>query len=131
MAWLFGWLMFSVVAGAIAGSKGRSGFGYFLLSLLLSPVVGVLLAIGLPGIKPAPAIMASDNRVKCPECRELVLADARKCKHCGSALTPESDLSEEQLLDRYGIMLSNGKYQVGEYRYDSADDALRQAKKRA
>lgn len=26
--------------------------------------------------------------VRCPECRELVRGDARKCKHCGSALTP-------------------------------------------
>jgi hypothetical protein len=25
---------------------------------------------------------------ECPECRELVLAAARKCKHCGEALTP-------------------------------------------
>lgn len=27
-------------------------------------------------------------QVRCPECRELVRADARKCKHCGSALVP-------------------------------------------
>ncbi|MCU0920185.1 MAG: zinc ribbon domain-containing protein [Burkholderiaceae bacterium] len=26
--------------------------------------------------------------VRCPDCRELVRGDARKCKHCGSALTP-------------------------------------------
>lgn len=27
--------------------------------------------------------------VKCPDCRELVLRDARKCKHCGCALIPQ------------------------------------------
>jgi RNA polymerase subunit RPABC4/transcription elongation factor Spt4 len=25
---------------------------------------------------------------KCPACAELVKAEARKCKHCGEALTP-------------------------------------------
>ena len=29
------------------------------------------------------------THVKCPECRELVLRDARKCKHCGTALIPQ------------------------------------------
>jgi hypothetical protein len=24
-----------------------------------------------------------DTHVKCPDCRELVLKDARKCEHCG------------------------------------------------
>ncbi len=30
-----------------------------------------------------------DTHVKCPDCRELVLKDARKCKHCGTALVPQ------------------------------------------
>ena len=30
-----------------------------------------------------------DTHVKCPDCRELVLKDARKCKHCGCNLTPQ------------------------------------------
>ncbi|MGI9142255.1 MAG: superinfection immunity protein [Fluviibacter sp.] len=29
------------------------------------------------------------THVKCPDCRELVLRDARKCKHCGAALIPQ------------------------------------------
>ena len=29
-----------------------------------------------------------DTHVKCPDCRELVLMDAKKCKHCGAMLTP-------------------------------------------
>lgn len=31
--------------------------------------------------------------VHCPDCRELVRADARKCKHCGTALTPPTQQS--------------------------------------
>ena len=30
-----------------------------------------------------------DTHVKCPDCRELVLKDARKCKHCGCILIPQ------------------------------------------
>ena len=30
-----------------------------------------------------------NTHVKCPECRELVLRDARKCKHCGCSLIPQ------------------------------------------
>ena len=31
----------------------------------------------------------SDTYVKCPDCRELVLHDARVCKHCGCKLIPQ------------------------------------------
>jgi hypothetical protein len=85
-----GWFVLSVVVGIIAAAKDRSGFGYFLLSLVLSPLVGGLLAICLPSLD-----VANDERptpythVRCPDCRELVRADARKCKHCGTALTPQ------------------------------------------
>ena len=34
--------------------------------------------------EPSPA-----THVRCPDCRELVLRDARKCKHCGCALIPQ------------------------------------------
>jgi hypothetical protein len=30
-----------------------------------------------------------DTHVRCPDCRELVRNDARKCKHCGTALIPQ------------------------------------------
>lgn len=34
-------------------------------------------------VKPAPAVPAPAYKT-CPECKESVLVDARKCKHCGS-----------------------------------------------
>lgn len=30
-----------------------------------------------------------ETHVKCPDCRELILKDARKCKHCGCNLIPQ------------------------------------------
>lgn len=32
---------------------------------------------------------SAGTHVRCPECRELVQKDARRCKHCGVALKPE------------------------------------------
>lgn len=82
--------MLSVVAGAIASSKNRSAIGYFFLSMILSPLIGLLLAIALPRLAAAGEVAAPSpaTHVKCPDCRELVLMDARKCKHCGCALVP-------------------------------------------
>ena len=31
-----------------------------------------------------------DTHVRCPDCAELVRREARKCKHCGCALVPQS-----------------------------------------
>lgn len=31
----------------------------------------------------------SETHVRCPDCRELVRADARKCRHCGAGLVPQ------------------------------------------
>jgi hypothetical protein len=39
-----------------------------------------------PAAGPSP-----DTHVRCPDCRELVLKDARVCKHCGCRLVPESE----------------------------------------
>jgi len=46
-------------------------------------------AIIPPNAPGAAAVVRHETHVRCPECRELVLHDARKCKHCGCALTPQ------------------------------------------
>lgn len=94
MELVFGWLAFSVVAGVIASSKGRSGFGYFCLSLVLSPLIGIILAVALPRVGDAarePGAPTPETHVRCPDCRELVLSEARVCKHCGCRLVPVSE----------------------------------------
>jgi hypothetical protein len=36
--------LFSIIAGLIAARRGRSGVGFFVLSLIVSPLIGALLA---------------------------------------------------------------------------------------
>ena len=85
---VFVWLVFSALVGFFAGQRGRSGLGWFLFSLILSPLLGLLFVAVLTD-KKAAAGPSPKTHVRCPDCRELVLKDARKCKHCGCALLPQ------------------------------------------
>lgn len=91
------WLLFSIVVGIAASSRGRSGFLWFLLAAIISPLLAIILVLVLPnkshqpqatqyatGEQPTP-----ETHVRCPECRELVRMDASKCKHCGTKLVPQ------------------------------------------
>ena len=87
----FFWLILSIAIGIGAASRGRSGFGWFLLSIVISPLIALILLALMPNKavqtdKPNP-----DTHVKCPDCAELVLAEARVCKHCGCRLVPASE----------------------------------------
>ena len=39
------WLAFSIFAGMVASNKNRSFFGYFMLSVVLSPLIGFVAAL--------------------------------------------------------------------------------------
>ena len=85
------WILFSVAVGVLASSRGRSGFGWFIFSLIFTPFIGLIFVLVL---KQKPDVTEVDRpnpwtHVRCPDCRELVLKDARKCKHCGCALIPQ------------------------------------------
>jgi hypothetical protein len=50
------WLAFSFMAAYVAANKGRSGFGFFMLSLVLSPLIGFIAALIAKPIIPTPPI---------------------------------------------------------------------------
>jgi len=43
MGTITAWLIFSIIVGAIASGKNRSGVGYFFISLFLSPLIGIII----------------------------------------------------------------------------------------
>ena len=89
MAWIIGWLTLSFLAGWIAEQKGRSGPGFFLLALVFSPLIGLIAASAARRIDPgAPK---PETHIRCPDCREFILKEARACKHCGCKLIPWSE----------------------------------------
>lgn len=96
MEYLFVWLALSCAIGYWAHTKGRFAFGWAVVSMMLSPLVGGLIVAVLPKAGKA-AIprdevgnpITAESHVRCPDCRELVRRDARKCKHCGTSLIPQ------------------------------------------
>lgn len=82
------WLAFAITSAIVAASRGRSGFGWFLLGCIFGFFALIVVAL-LPSKKRDPNAPTPETHVKCPDCRELVIRDARKCKHCGVSLIPQ------------------------------------------
>lgn len=90
IAIIFFWLLFALVVGMVASSRGRSGFGWFILACLISPLLaGIILLVSanrrMQAERPNPS-----THIKCPDCKELILKDARVCRHCGCKLVVPS-----------------------------------------
>lgn len=74
-----------------ASRKYKSRGAVFLLNLVLGwTVIGWIAAViwsatgNVEAKGPTP-----DTHVKCPDCAELILRDAKVCKHCGCKLRPQ------------------------------------------
>ena len=68
------WLFLSGVAAVIASRKGRSGILFFLLSIILSPLIGI---IG--------AVVVGENRAIAEE-KQLSSGENKKCKFCAEII---------------------------------------------
>jgi hypothetical protein len=86
------WLFFVIVTGAVAANKDRNVFGWVLLAALFSFFALIVVAV-LPSQKTAAVVAGGEiatpeTHVRCPDCKELVRADAVVCYHCRRSLTP-------------------------------------------
>ena len=88
------WLIFSIVVGFFASSKGRSGLGYFLLSIIISPLLGFIIVLILSPNEVK--LVENGTNKECPNCNELINPYAKICKHCGSSLIEKGRNKELQ-----------------------------------
>lgn len=67
------WIALSIAIGMVGSAKGRGGFSYFVGSLLFSPLVVGIVALGVP---PKPDQVMPSEAVKQGSMREGALANS-------------------------------------------------------
>ena len=48
---IFTWIVFAIIVGIAADMRGRNGFGWFTIAILLSPLIAGLLLLALPCVE--------------------------------------------------------------------------------
>lgn len=76
------WVIMALIVAIIAGSKGRSGFAWFLYGFLIWPIALVHALVASSTPKAGEKRAAAEGRKKCPFCAEMIKAEAKVCPHC-------------------------------------------------
>ena len=82
------WFGCAIMCWAVANSKGRFAGGWFFLGLVFG-IFALIAVAAMPSTARKRGAPTPSTHVKCPDCRELVMKDARRCKHCSCALVPQ------------------------------------------
>lgn len=93
MEWVFVWCVASVGVGLAATPRGRGSGTWFLIALVISPLLAVLLLLLLPTIEETQRARARQDGEagdfrKCPRCAEVVRREAVVCRFCQADLVP-------------------------------------------
>ena len=68
---------------------------FLLMGLMLLCVVGAIIFVVVKvGAGKAHSVSSDDERIRCPECAEWIMAEAVKCRFCGAKLDPRKENHE-------------------------------------
>jgi hypothetical protein len=108
------WLFLCILVGRGAAKRGRSGILFFLLSLILSPLLVAIILLLLGGNTKVveKKQLRSGIFKKCPHCAELVKSEALVCKHCKKELPLKVPVNDEDGTKLITAILNNETNEV-------------------
>ncbi len=88
---IFIWVLFGIVTAIVFQNKGLGGCAGFLLGFLLGPFGLIIALVMSPNQQQMESnAVANGEMRKCPDCAEIIRAEARKCRFCGSIFVDET-----------------------------------------
>lgn len=108
MGIFFTWLFFSLGIAALADSRGRNGFGFFVLSVFLSPLVGLIVVLAIRNLKADAIAAARREQDHQRQAQSLAAIGAGKQ---GARLSIADELSKLSELRERGI-LTDAEFQT-------------------
>ena len=81
------WIVLSLLVGAYASSKGRSGLAFLFLALFMTPLIAFLIAV--LGRADPETVARKSGLKKCPRCAEYVQRDTLMCRYCKNMFPTE------------------------------------------
>ena len=101
----FIWFFFALGVGMLAKHRGRSAVSWFLISAVVSPLLGLVIVMMMKDLALADALdtVTQDielTHVKCAHCAEYVLPEATVCPYCRSKITPQPDFVKQRVAEK-------------------------------
>lgn len=82
MLYLIIWILFAAFSAAIASSKNRNGFGWFIIGFLFGPF-GLIVA-ALPKIETHSTAKTRQITTPCKKCNENIIHNSKICRFCNT-----------------------------------------------
>ncbi|MNS05831.1 hypothetical protein D3C72_372420 [compost metagenome] len=81
-------MVFGFLTAMVASAKNYKMLNWAALGFFFGVIAFGIICFK-PKLTPENAPPSPKTHVKCPDCRELVLNEAKVCKHCGCKLIPQ------------------------------------------
>ncbi len=84
------WIVLSILVAVFANSRGKSGILYFLICILLSPLLGFLIVL----------VRGDSTKKKCDKCGQKIDISAKVCPFCNTKISSASNEYNENKTEK-------------------------------